>query len=672
MDATMHAPRPHNFAGFLLAVLMLAACGGDDAPPAPPAPPVAPPVAPSALSYTSPTDATVGVAVSLLPTVTGTVTSYGVSPALPAGLALSTATGAITGTPTALHDTATYTITATNSAGSTTFALALKVGAPAPSAYSQSNLVSNGAVAGTRVDTRLVNPWGIALSATSPAWVTNNVSQTSTLYDGTGTVLATVVTIPPGTNGAASPTGIVANSTAAFTVTKAGVTGPARFIFSGEGGTISGWSPTVDAANAITVYDDGAGGAQYMGLAIAVNGTADTLYATDFRNGKVDVFDSGFAKLTPAGGFTDPNLPAGYAPYGIQAVTLGTTAVLVVTYANRDAAGNEAIGAGLGIVNVFDLDGGLLRRLVDAGGRLNAPWGVALAPAAFGSLGNMLLVGNFGDGVINAFDPNTGVFAGAVSDAAGTPLANAGLWGLVFGNGAQNQPVSTLYLAAGISGETGGLYARIDAGATAPDVTAPTVTLTTPAAGPVSGTVTLTADAADDVGVASVNFIVRIGTTSTTVGNDSTAPFTFDLDTTTLANGAATLTAQALDATGNATTSAAVTVTVGNVAVPTLAQLQTDIFTPRCSGCHNGAGGVLPGVMNLSSAAASFAALVNVDSLEVGALKRVAPGNPAGSYLVQKLEGTQAMGQRMPLGGPFLDAADVARVEAWIQAGAQP
>ena len=128
----------------------------------------------------------------------------------------------------------------------------------------------------------------------------------------------------------------------------------------------------------------------------------------------------------------------------------------------RDAGGNEALGAGLGVVNLFDTDGRLVRRLVSPGGRLNAPWGVALAPSTFGSLGNMLLIGNFGDGVINAYDPTTGVFVGAIADSAGTPLANAGLWGLVFGNGAQNQPVNTLFFTAGPNGGANGLYGRLD------------------------------------------------------------------------------------------------------------------------------------------------------------------------------------------------------------------
>ncbi len=190
------------------------------------------------------------------------------SPALPAGLSINTTTGAITGTPTTLVDTATYTVTATNSAGNTTFGSSLKVGPATASAYSQTNLVSNGAVGGTKVDTHLVNPWGLALSATSPAWTANNVTQSSTVYDGTGNILATVVTIPAGTNGAANPTGIVSSAFSDFIVTKpGGASGPARFIFAGQAGTIAGWSPTADAANAITTYDDAAGGAQYTGLA---------------------------------------------------------------------------------------------------------------------------------------------------------------------------------------------------------------------------------------------------------------------------------------------------------------------------------------------------------------------------------------------------------------------
>lgn len=657
----------------LFTALLLAGCGGGGGSSYSP-PPTPPLTAPTGLIYTSPTTATVNVAMTALtPTVSGTVTTYAVNPTLPTGLTINATTGAISGTPTTLTDTATYTITASNSAGSTTFGLSLKVGTPTTTAYSQSNLVSNGSVAGTATDARLVNPWGLAFGTAGPSWIANQGSQTSTLYDGTGIQLATVVAIPAGTNGPANPTGIVANGSTDFTVTKNAVTAPARFIFSGEGGTISGWAPTVDAANSITVYDDGAGGAFYQGLAIAANAGANTLYATDFKNGKVDVFDKNYQKITASGGFTDATLPAGYAPYGIQAVTLGTSTVLVVTYANRNGAGTDAvIGAGLGLVNIFDLNGTLVRRLVPVGGKLNAPWGVAKAPATYGSLANMLLIGNFGDGVINAYDPVSGVFAGSLSDSAGTPIANVGLWGIAFGNGVQNQPVNTLYFTAGIAAETAGLYGRIDLGSTAPDVVAPTVALTAPAAGNVSGTVTLSATANDNVGVAQVNFLVRSGTTTTTIGSDTTAPYSIDLNTATVANGAATLTAQAVDGAGNTTNSAGVAVTVNNVAAATLAQLQANIFTPRCSGCHSGGGGALPASMNLSSAAASHAALVNVASVEVPALMRVKPGDPANSYLIHKLEGTQAGGGRMPLGGPFLDQATIDTVKSWIQAGAAP
>jgi uncharacterized protein (TIGR03118 family) len=664
-------------AGCAAALIAVAGCGGGNDAPMPPAP--APTVtAPTGLTYTSPSTATLNAALSLTPTVSGTVTTYTVTPALPAGLALNATSGAITGSATSLVDTATYTVTATNSAGSTTFPLSLKVGMPTATAYVQSNLVSNGAIAGTRTDAKLVNPWGLAFGAAGPGWISDNGSNFSTLYDGTGIASATVVAIPASTRGPAEPTGIVANATTDFTVTKTGVTAAARFIFAGEGGTIAAWSPTVDAANAITTYDDGAGGAHYEGLALAANGTANTLYATDFKNRKVDVFDKNFAKITATGGFTDPNLPAGYAPYGIQAVTLGTTTVLVVTYASQNTAATDAvIGAGLGLVDIFDLNGTLVRRLVSPGGKLNAPWGVAKAPATFGSLSNLLLIGNFGDGVINAYDPTTGVFGASINAGGGTPLANVGLWGIQFGNGVQNQSTSTLYFTAGISGETAGLYGRIDLGATAPDVVAPTVAVTAPAAAStVSGTIAVTANAADNVGIAQVVFQVRVGTTTTTIATVKVAPFTANLDTTTVANGAASLLAVATDTGGNVTTSAAIAVTVNNVptvpAATTLATLQTSIFTPICSTCHTGVGASLSGSMNLTSATTSFAALVGVTSSEVASLKRVTAGDPANSYIIQKLEGTQTVGSRMPLGGPFLSQAQIDTVKSWIQAGAAP
>jgi uncharacterized protein (TIGR03118 family) len=672
--------RAGAFAGLVCAVL-LTACGGggyggSGTPSGTPPPPV---VAPGGLTYSSPVTVTLGVAMSALtPSIASSSpyssTVFSVSPALPAGLSLDPAAGTISGTPTSLTASATYTVTASNSAGNTSFALSLQVAAPVASTYSQSNLVSDGSVAALHTDVNLKNPWGLVFATGAPVWLTNNVTNTSTLYDGSGTPVPLVVAIAPGLAGAAAPTGIVANTTTDFTVTKNAVTAAARFIFAGEGGTISAWAPTVDPANAVIAYDGTATGTSYKGLAIASSGTTTLLYATDFKNKKVDVFDKTFAKVAVTGGFTDSTLPAGYAPFGIQAVTIGGTPVIVVTYASQNVGGTDpAPGVGLGVVNVFDVNGTLLRHLVAAGGQLNAPWGVALAPPTFGSLSNMLLIGNFGDGQINGYDPVTGIFAGTISASGGAAIANNGLWGIAFGNGARNQFTKTLFFAAGVGGETGGLYGRIDLGATAPDVVAPSgVAITAPAAGTVAGSVVLTAAASDNVGVSHVDFQVKIGTTTTTIGSATTAPFSVTWNSTTAANGPATLTAVALDAAGNSTTSAAVAVTVNNVAAVTLQQLQDTIFTPICSGCHTGVGAVLPGVMNLASASASLASLVNVTSLEVGTLKRVTPGDPNNSYIVQKLEGTQTVGVRMPATGLYLDQPTIDKVRAWIQAGATP
>ena len=546
---------------------------------------------------------------------------------------------------------------------------------PPPSAYSMSPLVSDGSVAGAATkDTKLINPWGIVFAPNAPVWVANNATQTSTLYDGTGLALPLVVNLPAGANGDADATGIVVNpSTTDFAVTNGATSGPARFMFDGEGGMILGWSPTVDATNAIVAFT-ATDGAVYKGLAVAADSGANFLYATDFHNNKVDVFDKNFAKVTVAGGFADSTLPTGYAPFGIQAVTTNGTTILYVTYAQTVSGSHDnANGAGLGLVNTFDTKGTLLKHLVPVGGALNGPWGVAVAPATgFGALGGMVLIGNFGDGVINAYNPDTGAFVDSVKNSAGQPIANPGLWGIAFGNGARNQPTTTLYFAAGIADEAAGLYGRIDLGATPPDIVAPTVTLSAPAAAAtVSGTTAVTATASDNVGVTSVQFFA--GTAS--IGTATAAPFTINWDTTGTANGAVSLTAQAKDQAGNVTTSPAVSVTVSNQAPPppmvTLAQLQSTIFTPRCSSCHTGNGAGLPGSMNLTSAAASFAALVNVTSVENAALKRVLPGQPNDSYIVHKLEGTDIGNtSRMPLGGPFLDQATIDMVRAWITQGA--
>jgi uncharacterized protein (TIGR03118 family) len=767
MIATLRSAAAAAKGFFLLTLaLAIAACGGGGMAGYTPPPPLP---APSALTYTSPVTTNVSVAMTALnPTVTGTVSSYAVAPALPAGISISGTTGVISGTPTTVTAVATYTITATNASGNTTFPLSLKVDPAPPSKYTLSKLVTNGAVAATFTDPHLKNPWGLAFSPTSPMWVANNVDHTSTLYDGTGLVQALVVSIPAGVNGLGTATGMVASTSSVdFMVTAGVLTAPARFIFATESGTISAWAPTVDATHALVMYDDAAGLADYKGLAIANNGTANFLYAADFKNKRIVVFNNAFTKVTAPGGFTDPTLPAGYSPFNIQAVQIAGATVLVVTYAKQGVVPtDEAAGAGFGLVNTFDANGTLLKHLVPVGGALNAPWGVALAPATFGTLSGALLIGNFGDGKINGYDTGTGAFIGTVSDATGAAIVADGLWGLSFGNGQRNQPTNVLYLTAGVVGETGGLYARIDLGATAPDIVAPTgVAITAPAAAAtVSGQVAVSANATDNVGVAKVQFTVRVGATTTDLGTVTAAPFTVNWNTGAVANGAATLTAIATDAFGNSTTSATVAVTVNNVpdtvppvvaltapaagnvngnvtvsatatdnvgvaqvrffagateiatdtsapysvvwnttgltgafnlradatdgagnvtssalvavtvvaTAPTLATLQSTIFGPICSTCHTGGGASLPSSMNLSSQAATAAALIGVNSQEAPALKRVMAGDANNSYVVQKVEGTAAVGGRMPLGGAPLSQANIDGIRAWIQAGAAP
>jgi uncharacterized protein (TIGR03118 family) len=309
------------------------------------------------------------------------------------------------------------------------------------------------------VDARLINAWGIAFNPQGVVWVANNATSTSTLYDGTGVPQSLVVSIPAGIAGPASPTGIVFNASTAFPVTQGGMTGSSVFIFAGEAGTISGWSPTVNPTNAVTAFDGAGAGKVYKGLAHASLGGADFLYAADFHNGVVDVFDANFSKLSTPGAFADPSLPAGYAPFGIQAI--GN--LIYVSFAKQDAqAHDEVDGAGLGAVDAFDLSGVLVKRLVPAGGALDAPWGMAKAPANFGPFSGALLVANFGNGKINAFDPATGALLGTLSTSGGAAIAIDGLWGIAFGNGINSQPTNTLFFSAGPAGETHGVYGRID------------------------------------------------------------------------------------------------------------------------------------------------------------------------------------------------------------------
>jgi len=262
-----------------------------------------------------------------------------------------------------------------------------------------------------------------------------------------------VVTIPTPTGGTppSAPTGVVFNPTGSF--------GGAHFIFATEDGTIAAWPN----AGTIATLKQAVPDVIYKGLAIGNNGARDLLYATDFHNGKVQVFDSNFALTTVPGGFLDPGLPAGYAPFGIRNIG----GKIYVTYALQNAdAKDDVAGAGHGFVDVFDTNGSLLTR-VALDDHLDSPWGLALAPSDFGQFSNDLLVGNFGDGRINAFDLTTDSFVGQLDDGHGNPLEIPGLWGLGFGNGSKAGPTDLLYFTAGIPGpgeiEDHGLFGVIGA-----------------------------------------------------------------------------------------------------------------------------------------------------------------------------------------------------------------
>ena len=326
--------------------------------------------------------------------------------------------------------------------------------------YTQTNLVSDLPGVAASLDTNLVNPWGITAGPTSPFWINDNGAGLATIYHGSGGAVPVVpggpascnsncVTVPPpmGGSGPAAPTGIAFNGTA-------NNFGGSHFIFSTEDGTISAWTSGPTAALEATAPT----GSVYKGLAIAGN----SLVAANFGLGRVDVFNSSFQPVAGANGFADPNLPAGYAPFDIQLINGN----LYVTYALQDGAKHDDVaGPGNGFVDVFSTNGQLIRRLTSQG-PLNSPWGLTLAPSQFGAFSGDLLVGNFGDGTINAFDPNTGQFIGSLRNPDGTPLVIDGLWGLSFGNGAQGQGLDSLYFTAGIPGpdsiEDHGLFGSLD------------------------------------------------------------------------------------------------------------------------------------------------------------------------------------------------------------------
>jgi uncharacterized protein (TIGR03118 family) len=325
--------------------------------------------------------------------------------------------------------------------------------------YKQTNLVSDTATvtpAPAHVDTNLINPWGIAFFPGGPFWISDNNSGFSTLYDQTGMLQGTFTIPPPaGSTLPATPTGIVANlSQTGFIVGGQ----PSLFIFDTEDGTISGWN---GGANVILAVDNsmGGAGAVYKGLAMITNNGANFLLATNFRSGNVEVYDSNFQPAHLSGTFTDSNLPAGYAPFGIH--NLGNNKIYV-TYAVQDAPKHDPVhAAGDGLVDVFDDNGNFVQRFISNGDmHTNAPWGVVVPPAGFGAFGGDVLVGNFGDGVLNAYSP-AGIFTDSVRDAGGNVITNLSLWDLVFGGGGAAGDPNTLYFTAGGLNEAHGIFASL-------------------------------------------------------------------------------------------------------------------------------------------------------------------------------------------------------------------
>jgi uncharacterized protein (TIGR03118 family) len=323
--------------------------------------------------------------------------------------------------------------------------------------YSLHALVSDSsATPAAATDASLVNSWGLSAGPTTPWWTSNNGTNTSTLYSGTGVKAALTVAV------AGAPTGTVFNgNAAAFVVNQNGKSGAARFLFSTEGGTILGWTPAVNGTVAIVGVDRSSSKAIYKGLATA----NDRLYATDFHNRRVDVFDSSFKPISTTGGFTDAKVAKGFAPFGIQAIG----GSIFVTYAKQDAAAHDDVPVpGQAYVDEFTPDVQLVARVVNSGKRnapLVAPWGMALAPADFGTFAGDLLVGNFGNGRISAYVKRgkTWVYKGQLRGADGTPLAIDGLWAIAFGNGSAAGPTNRLYFAAGPSAERHGLFGSIAA-----------------------------------------------------------------------------------------------------------------------------------------------------------------------------------------------------------------
>jgi len=325
--------------------------------------------------------------------------------------------------------------------------LALPASRAGATQFIVTNLVSDGTVpAANPPDANLQNPWGVAFGPTGPFWIADNHTNVATLYTGTGAKLGLTVNVP------GAPTGQVFNATASsFAIDGA----KPLFIFDGEGGTISGWEGGTGVHTAITTTD----GAIYKGLAIASDGAGDHLYATDFHNGDVEMYTNTFAAGPVS--FTDPTVAPGYAPFNAQ--VLGGQ--LFVTYALQDEDAEDDVGGvGHGYVDVFNLNGTFNHRIASVGdAALNSPWGLAIAPSSFGTFAGDLLVGNFGDGTISAFNLATNHFDGKLRGTNGQVLQFGDLWALTPGNGFAAGSTSKIYFTAGLADEAHGLFGSLTA-----------------------------------------------------------------------------------------------------------------------------------------------------------------------------------------------------------------
>ncbi len=339
----------------------------------------------------------------------------------------------------------------------------LEVRALLSTAYVQTNIISDQAGVAAHTDPNLVNPWGISFEAGQPFWFSDNGTGKSTVVDGSGNLQPPNVITIPGLGGQVSaPAGTVFNSSAGFPVSEGGNSGASLFLFATEEGTIAGWNPSVDP-NAVIAVNHSATGASYKGLALGNNASGEDLFAANFGNGTIDAFNANFQPATLQGSFSDPSLPSGYAPFNVQ--NLGGN--LYVSYALQDIYKNNVFGQGDGYVDEFNTEGVFMRRVASQG-TLNAPWGMAIAPATFGQFANDLLVGNFGDGRINAFDPSNGNFLGPLTGTNGQPITIDGLWSLTVGGGSLSGSPNTVYFTAGPDHETHGLFGALDPSSTPP------------------------------------------------------------------------------------------------------------------------------------------------------------------------------------------------------------